>query len=75
MIDSEQKVHKICDLIQRLEDADIAHVKILAQDQAHYTHPFKNASAAKISEIGRRNLRIIDLIEQLKAAVLAHEKK
>lgn len=68
-MNSIQKVNKICKATKNLTEDDFNAVSVMAKEQSEYTHPLKNAKAAKLNELGNYNFRVIEALQNLKTVI------
>jgi len=67
--DPVSKVYKICQLIKKLDEGDIAELKIIAGKQKHFVHPLKGAKQTDLNQTGDYNSRLIESILAVQAVL------
>jgi hypothetical protein len=62
-------ISKLCTKIAIISEPEFAEVTKMAEDQINHSHPLKMGTAAKINEIGKKNMEIIEYMRKIKKAV------
>jgi|GEM_PF-5256968 len=75
MIDSTEKVNKVCRAIVALKEHDLIAADDMAMEQKWYTHPLKRSKQNKINEIGVKNERILQLLKELRKEIIESRPK
>ena len=64
-MDSIKKVNNLCKQVLKLTEQDFEAVEQMQKEQSGYSHPLKNATAAKYNELGKHNKRVIEALKKL----------
>lgn len=75
IMDSIEKVNKLCKSVLKLTEQDLQAVDTMAQDQASYTHPLKGAKQAKFNKLGNHNQRVLSALQNLRQVLIDGEPK
>ena len=60
-----KRIIKICNLIQALTTEEITEMEVIANRQAQYIHPLKQATQAKQNALGEHNQRVMKDLRKL----------
>ena len=65
----KNKIYKICEDVLKITDEEVNEIKEIAKGQLEYNHPLKMATAGRLHALGEHNMKVLDKLLELKAAI------
>lgn len=69
-----EKINKVCNAASKLQDTDFEEVEKMCEEQEHYSHPFKQATAQRQHALGDHNKKVLAALKNLRDVIKEGEK-
>ncbi|OBZ08914.1 hypothetical protein A8L34_22435 [Bacillus sp. FJAT-27264] len=72
---SIREINKVCKAVLKLQDGDFVEMEGVYKGQESYSHPLKNATAAKQNQLGAYNRRVTEALKNLRSVLESGAEK
>lgn len=69
-MDSVKKVNDVCKSVLKITVEDLQAVEQMAEEQAGYINPLKNAKQSKVNELANHNQRVLSALKHLRNVLI-----